>query len=700
MRFGRYTQLFLLSCVLVACGALVTTPAVSPTITVPASLAREAEVFPVGGGRDLALQPMLDELTAAHRRLLEDRYFCTWVRAGTLGTAGHEMVARREYVAVLRDAAAKASLFISVLNDTRPVFADFDRALEVSVAEAGGWFAGQDDAVLWLWAESLAGELCGGRGPGQVALAALRWATDFDLIYQTVLAVGDARFVDTSENLRFWNQQPDVVGAFTELLGSATWGASADATGGVSDTFRLDHSGLPRSIHFGETYSIVDAGTSGSGNGRIDPGELVRISLSTTVAPDGETLRSESLFLVDAPPCIATLGSEAIVPELEPGQTGPLVLPPIYVSRECAGSQTLVFAYQSSDYSHTGSLIVHLEPSGVDLAMRPVPLEEDDPGFSRSNSEPGLGPGQRAELQLAARSSVDFPLYSTRAILAAADSPGPVALVDRSAGAMNESSRGRFASVDDLDLIGADSPAFESAVESREQNRPFTALHDRVWLRVVIRGAWSSVEHRDRVGEHLSPDSVIDSIDLAVAMLSDLDRLMVAYESAMTQLELTRLLTDPDYANVVDATVELVDVGALQSDQLALTYEYLDELQHSPLPDLVYRRRGRQLIIAALLLQIVPEGAAERFIRRLDVFALEPTEARDVLLNAYLEFHLASLGEAFELVVDSELVNELLLLKQGLDAQTMAELEGRIEPVPGRANYRFVRYLSIPLAAR
>ena len=137
----------------------------------------------------------------------------------------------------------------------------------------------------------------------------------------------------------------------------------------------------------------------GSGNGALNPGEIVTLQITVKAAVRGTWLVSESVVVESVPACMVVPWREVEAPEGR-GEVS-VELPALFVSTRCDTAEALPLKLVSSQSAQTQSITVTMNAKSVGSGgkIRDMLIDSDLPGYSEvTGMEGGIGPGMALEL--------------------------------------------------------------------------------------------------------------------------------------------------------------------------------------------------------------------------------------------------------------------------------------------------------------
>lgn len=227
--------------------------------------------------------------------------------------------------------------------------------------------------------------------------------------------------------------------------------------------------------------SDIADGAPGSGNGALNPGEIVTLQITVKAAVRGTWLVSESVVVESIPACMVVPWREVEAPEGR-GEVS-VELPALFVSTRCDTAEPLKLKLVSSQSAQTQSITVTMNAKSVGSGgkIRDMLIDSDLPGYSEvTGMEGGIGPGMALEL---------IPTFELSGATSALIS-GPW-LIDRrlfrSVKALENEAplipyrAGLVRAVDDVDVLTVDARAFAEYLKWRCHN-PLTCDPRISWV--------------------------------------------------------------------------------------------------------------------------------------------------------------------------------------------------------------------------
>lgn len=518
-----------------------------------------------------------------------------------------------------------------------------------------------EEGLLWLITLAVAKELCS--SPGEMdEEAAVKWsaallhiATSQELILQVTYAAFQhrPRKVRTSDKRFFWSTQTEALGSVQEVLsgllqlearfqppsvanrsegsgdaGVPLVGAKAELSTRAPDLtcdteIRVVNSASPALLEQG---SVLVSDT------------VSTFSIRCRNTSKNKWLISESLVVPDShDACIYDLSSfeqwrgDIVFPELAPGQSGELVVGPILVSEKCKDEVSLGYKITSSANQRGDRIELQIPIASHALQVDALPLDEDDPGHSKSDGKAGVGPKDKAELKLRTVGAPDFELRLAEFKHLDARLLGQLRLP----GVLIPKLGQKRVTADDFDLTGAPDRLWEGAGHTVPQSDldhhwMLTRFEARYACQSLARFmpngfqslygyACDKIPHKKFVELASRLQQMQCQAEFPTLSSNPLSFLPPAPEGAPTALRLGRII-DPNYQDVAAAIDYLVQLGALKTGALDKALRHLDELVGTPVyrsPSLIaksdgaVRERSRRLLLAAVIAQAQKENLGD-----------------------------------------------------------------------------------------
>ena len=177
--------------------------------------------------------------------------------------------------------------------------------------------------------------------------------------------------------------------------------ASGSGSSPLSASGKVVNPSGPLKLQIDRSRITDDVGGSGHGNGRLDPGETARLTL--TFENVGKTrLYSSSLYVESVSDCVllGRMRDEHQLKELNPGDTDQLSIP-LFASRQCAGKtvRLRLRGHDTQQFPAGMTYVVDLKLSDFGSSqLTGVQLDGDDYGHSEPTTVDRLKPNAQVEL--------------------------------------------------------------------------------------------------------------------------------------------------------------------------------------------------------------------------------------------------------------------------------------------------------------
>jgi hypothetical protein len=227
--------------------------------------------------------------------------------------------------------------------------------------------------------------------------------------------------------------------------------------------------------------SDIADGAPGSGNGALNPGEVVTLQIAVKAAVPGTWLVSESVVAESVPACMVVPWREVEAPEGQGEVT--VALPALFVSTRCGTAEPLKLKLVSSQSAQTQSITVTMNAKSVGSGgkIRDMLIDSDMPGYSEvTGMEGGIGPGMALELtptfELSGATSalINGPRFIDGGLFRSVKKlENQAPLIPYRAGLVR--------AVDDVDVLTVDAGAFADYLKGRCRN-PLTCDSRISWV--------------------------------------------------------------------------------------------------------------------------------------------------------------------------------------------------------------------------
>ena len=578
--------------------------------------------------------------------------------------------------------AARFGQTLDRLERIEPDLALAMRGLDLRLDTIDARFASGRDYLLYAIALTALEQACGAANGDDIAFDLFRLVTSREATYGYVFYVAMLPMPERSLDglVALIEGHARTVGASSAVVATQAWLAAEDTQVQASlssDSVRVEVDG-PLPLAFTETTEVSQSSRIGTANGVVDVGDAITLALQFENAGPS-WLYSESVFLASPsggsgiPDCAMTrsVTGEVVLPELEPGATGLLVLPELFLSDSCVGEQRLEMVVESSRLAVATYWTVALAVSEVTVSLAATEYEEDRPGASVLDSTAGLGDDDVMEFRLLAAGPTDVVGYRLQSA-----SPLPrygvpyVTLVGGSTIDFEPRAAFESVTVEDLELRAAE----------RSGAAALTPLDETefVWLDTDVRAKFVSAVDPEPVSR------------LVAASPEAFDAFVTAYASTLSPL-ISRVLR-AEVGDVTDAAIALTADGTLTGRQATAALAAIDVLRCEGCSDEADDRElGRRLLLVVGAMALIQQGVE---------LGIEPTAfldrpSLDGIQRLRQRYVAASLRAASYAPVDEEVAATLRALDLTLaSTNTDAPLD-----LYG-ADYRFRRFLAVPVERR
>lgn len=671
---------------LVGCGGSQQAPSVNyvrpqPATPTPARQASPAYVpAPISGGISfpavetarLPLQTIFERLVSdLERERFQNR--CGLLAGLDDNGVRNPLTVRARIGEVFGPLAQELQATLARLEASMPEVALTMTGLQQRMASVRGQFAtGVDYLTYAMVGEVLARACSSDQSISYVAADAVRLVSSTELVYQWLFDMARAPFSTSS-----LNSVQQFAGGSAGLLQSdaasitlrGLWGAQAQSSSGAASPGDVRLSVVSSSqLTFDPSVEINDTSITGTHNGVIDHGDLVRLELiQRNTGLDWRF--SESLVIRDLPACSAIFSraGEVILAEQPPQSAVTADLPLVYFADTCGQEETIRFDLVSSRTSDVGSVDLTVATRPTFLSIMPLALDEDIPGSSRFDGMAGAGAFDAIEFQLqatTAQPALDIRLRDAAVLpwrgvnLATFTQPTPMSFVGSEASRTSEQ---------DLDL--------QLANFQRPDLNPDSSILDEMgylWIMLTVEATNADGIPR---GAGSATGAVSGATELH-ALRQALDTWLAPRLSAIT-------LASPEAITSALATASSWPASSSLPQQELMSA--MDTLSCSTCDQQQARDLGRRVLIALAVEELANNGLSD-VLDTAEVVALSVEEGLAYLRSRALSWQLQS--------------NTGLSLDEQEIARVLRTIDTMPRPAAGAAmgpDYVWRRFVAIPL---